>query len=181
MSKQSHLLHSSYSFPIALGLRNNHTHNPPQLSWKLLFPISSSRRVCQTQHWRWSAPLFIGLTPTPVEWETPAFHAFYWRGQEGLKQLFKNQVRKTILTSKVYFSLLLKSINIVIWKVETCNMCFRVFEPVTWAPPTPTSEPSSCFKNTELVLDYFSLQNMLPQQDGSYMMKLILESSLHKW
>lgn len=47
-------------------------------------------------------------------------------------------------TSKVYFSLLLRSMTIVIWKVETCNMCFRLLEPVTWAPPTPTSEPSSC-------------------------------------
>lgn len=56
------------------------------------------------------------------------------------------------LTSKVYFSLLLNSINIVIWKVETCNMCFRVFEPVTWAPPTPTSEPSSYFKIPKLLL-----------------------------
>lgn len=47
------------------------------------------------------------------------------------------------LTSNVDFSLLLKSMRMVIWKVETCSMCFLVLEPVTWAPPTPTSEPSS--------------------------------------
>lgn len=47
-------------------------------------------------------------------------------------------------TSNVHFSLLLKSMRMVIWKVETCRMCFRVLEPVTCAPPTPTSEPSSC-------------------------------------
>lgn len=47
-------------------------------------------------------------------------------------------------TSKVDFSLLLKSMRMVIWKVDTCRMCFLVLEPVTWAPPTPTSDPSSC-------------------------------------
>lgn len=47
-------------------------------------------------------------------------------------------------TSKVDFSLLLKSMRIVIWKVETWRMCLRVFDPVSKAPPTPTSEPSSC-------------------------------------
>lgn len=51
-------------------------------------------------------------------------------------------------TSKVHFSLLLKSMRIVIWKVDTCSMCFRVLEPVTCAPPTPTSDPSS-YRDTE--------------------------------
>ena len=47
-------------------------------------------------------------------------------------------------TSKVDLSLLLNSIRMVIWKVDTWSMCLRVLEPVTWAPPTPTSDPSSC-------------------------------------
>lgn len=80
----------------------------------------------------------------------------------------KSGEKSTTLTSNVYFSLLLKSINIVIWKVETCNMCFRVFKPVTCAPPTPTSEPSSYFKIAKLLLDYFPLQNILPWQEWSY-------------
>lgn len=46
-------------------------------------------------------------------------------------------------TSNVYISLLLKSMRMVIWKVETCRMCLRVSKPITWAPPTLTSEPSS--------------------------------------
>ena len=48
-----------------------------------------------------------------------------------------------VRTSKVDFSRLLKSMRMVIWKVDTCSMCFLVLEPVTWAPPTTTSEPSS--------------------------------------
>lgn len=76
------------------------------------------------------------------------------RGQESAQTSHLESGKKlTPLTSNVYFSLLLNSINIVIWKVETCNMCFRVFEPVTWAPPTPTSEPSSYFKIPKLLLD----------------------------
>lgn len=46
-------------------------------------------------------------------------------------------------TSNVDFSLLLKSMRIVIWNVETCRMCFLALQPVTWAPPT-ISDPSSC-------------------------------------
>lgn len=84
------------------------------------------------------------------------------RGQESTQTSYLESGKKpTPLTSNVYFSLLLNSINIVIWKVETCNMCFRVFEPVTWAPPTPTSEPSSYFKIPKLLLDYSSLKNVL--------------------
>lgn len=84
------------------------------------------------------------------------------RGQESAQTSYLESGKKpTALTSNVYFSLLLNSINIVIWKVETCNMCFRVFEPVTWAPPTPTSEPSSYFKIPKLLLDYYSLKNVL--------------------
>lgn len=53
-------------------------------------------------------------------------------------------LRIKLCTSKVDFSLLLKSMRMVIWKVDTWSMCFLVLEPVTWAPPTPTSDPSSC-------------------------------------
>lgn len=58
-------------------------------------------------------------------------------------------------------------------------MCFRVFEPVTWAPPTPTSEPSSYFKITKLLLDYSPLQNILPRQDERYMMKYLSRRSVY--
>lgn len=44
------------------------------------------------------------------------------------------------LTLKVYFSLLLKSMRMVICKVDTCSMCFRV----TWALLTQVAAPFSC-------------------------------------
>lgn len=64
----------------------------------------------------------------------------------GTGTLYQGLSCAELSTSKVDFSLLLKSMRMVIWKVETCRMCFLVLEPVTWAPPTPTSDPSS-FQN----------------------------------
>lgn len=75
------------------------------------------------------------------------------------------------LTSNVNFSLLLKSMRMVIWKVETCRMCFLVLEPVTCAPPTPNSDPSSFKKNK---LNQISGKYLPPVMDHIHQLKRFL-------
>lgn len=119
---------------------------------------------------------FKSKTVTPICTKTHIYKDI--KSYNGRVQPYK----KCVPTSKVHFSLLLKSMRMVIWKVETCRMCLRVLDPVTWAPPIPNSEPSSCtwrrFKKHVLLLNR-KIMKILNDTDFNFNTKAVLKCRIY--